>query len=133
MLVIGHGHGGDVARHLRRDGELPRRDEGVVGRLEMLGVIPVEIAARRRRYEENEPEQERDRVPSQEMPARLVSAFTILPRMMVLPLQGRFHDAPLLGRTLSRRRRAGASAAGSCGALLMLARRPGGRPDLLLP
>jgi hypothetical protein len=44
VLVIGHGHGGDIAWHLRRDGELPRRDKGVVGCLEMLGVIPVEVA-----------------------------------------------------------------------------------------
>ena len=35
MLVVGDGDGGDVARHFRRDRELPRRDEGVVGGLEM--------------------------------------------------------------------------------------------------
>jgi len=64
------------------------------------------------------------------MRARLISPFAILPRLMIFTLQGRFHDAPLLGRTLSRRRRAAASA---CGALLILARRPAERPDLLLP
>jgi hypothetical protein len=37
VLVVGHEHVGDIAWHLRGDGELPRRDEGVVCCLEMLG------------------------------------------------------------------------------------------------
>lgn len=133
VLVVGYGHRRDVSRHLRRNSELPRRNEGVVGRLEMLGVIPVEIAARRRRNEEKEPEQESDRVPSQETPARRISTFAILSRMVILSLSGRFHDAPLPRGTLLRRRRPGASATGSCSLLVMLAWRPVERPDLLLP
>ena len=35
VLVVGDRHRGDVARHLRRDRELARLDEGVVGRLEV--------------------------------------------------------------------------------------------------
>jgi hypothetical protein len=36
MLVVGDRDGGDVAGHLWGEGSLPRRDEGIVGRLEML-------------------------------------------------------------------------------------------------
>ena len=35
VLVVGDRNRGEVAGHLRRDGELARRDEGVVGRFEM--------------------------------------------------------------------------------------------------
>ena len=48
MLVIGHRHRGDVARHLRLKRKLPRRDEGIVRQFEMPGVVPIEVTARRR-------------------------------------------------------------------------------------
>ena len=57
VLVVGDRHGGDVARHLRRDRELARRDEGIVGRLEMPGVVPVEIAEPARHAQKGEAEQ----------------------------------------------------------------------------
>ena len=44
VLVVGDGDGGEVAGDFRGDGELPGGDEGVVGRLEVGGVVPVEIA-----------------------------------------------------------------------------------------
>ena len=45
VLVVGDRDGGDIAGHLWGERSLPRRDEGVVGRLEMLGVVQVDIAA----------------------------------------------------------------------------------------
>ena len=47
MLVVGDRDRRDVARDLGSDGELARRDEGVVGRLEMRGMIPIEVSGRR--------------------------------------------------------------------------------------
>ena len=44
MRVVGDRNGGGVARHLGRNGELARRDESVVGRLEVPGIVPVEIS-----------------------------------------------------------------------------------------
>ena len=35
MLVVARRDGGDVAGHLLGEGSLPRRDEGIVGRLEI--------------------------------------------------------------------------------------------------
>ena len=45
MLVVVTRDGGDIAGYLRGEGSLPRRDEGIVGRLEMLGVVQIDIAA----------------------------------------------------------------------------------------
>jgi hypothetical protein len=45
VLVVGDRNGGDVAGHLGSKRRLPCRDEGIVGRLEMLGVVQVEVAA----------------------------------------------------------------------------------------
>lgn len=62
VLVIGHEHVGDIAWNLRGNGELPRRDKGVVCCLEMLSVIPVEGAGRRRQDKERQPDDEGKRV-----------------------------------------------------------------------
>ena len=45
VLVVGDRDGGDIAGYLWGEGNLPRRDEGIVGRLEMLGVVQIDIAA----------------------------------------------------------------------------------------
>ena len=55
VLIVGDRNGRDVARHLGGDGELPRRDVGVVGRLEMAGVVPVEISGRQRQRKNSKP------------------------------------------------------------------------------
>jgi hypothetical protein len=56
MLVVGDRSFGDLARNFRRDRELARRDEGAVGRFEMTGVVPVEVAATRDQREQHRPE-----------------------------------------------------------------------------
>ena len=61
MLVVGDRNRRDVARDFRRNGELARGDEGVVGALEMTGVVPVEVAATRDRREQQRPERQRQR------------------------------------------------------------------------
>ena len=43
--VVGDRDGGDIAGYLSGEGSLPRRDEGIVGRLEMLGVVQIDVAA----------------------------------------------------------------------------------------
>ena len=48
VFVVGDRNRGDVAADLGRDRELPRRDERIVGRFEMRGVIPVEVPRDRR-------------------------------------------------------------------------------------
>ena len=108
VLVVGHRHRRDVARHLRRDGELPRRDEGVVGRFEMPGVVPIDIAARRRHDEEDEPNQKPKRAAPQERPARLIPALPILLHMLIFAFGRCFNDAALARGMLSRRRRSSA-------------------------
>ncbi len=112
VLVVGDRHGGDVARHLRRDGKLPRRDEGVVGRLEMPDVVPVEITARRCHDKEKQSDQRRKRVPPQQPLAGLIAAFVILVRTRIFAFaifaRRQFHDAALAAGTLLRRRRPGA-------------------------
>ena len=49
MLIVGDRDFGDEARRLGGDGELARRDEGVVRRFEMGGIVPVDVVARRNR------------------------------------------------------------------------------------
>ena len=48
VLIVGDRDFGDVTRHFRGDRELPRGDEGIVRRLEMRRVIPVDIPGARR-------------------------------------------------------------------------------------
>jgi hypothetical protein len=85
VLVICHRHGGDVARHLWRDGKLSSRDEGIVGRLEMPAVIPIEVACRQGDDEQKQPEHEGERVSPQEAGAGLVPDLGILlPRRILM-------------------------------------------------
>ena len=46
VLVVGDRNGGDVARDFGRDRELAGRDEGVIGRFEMRGMVPVDVGRR---------------------------------------------------------------------------------------
>jgi hypothetical protein len=75
VLVVGDGHRGDVARDLWRDRELARRDEGVVGRLEMRGLIPVEVSGRRRQQERDEADRRQDRMSAEEAFARFFAGL----------------------------------------------------------
>jgi hypothetical protein len=50
VLIVGDRDGRDVARHLRCDRELTRRDIGIVGRLEMAGVVPVDVSGWQRQH-----------------------------------------------------------------------------------
>ena len=61
VLVIGDGDGGDVAGHLGSERGLARRDEGVVGRLEMLGVVQIDVAAAQGRGEKHRTDGEKRR------------------------------------------------------------------------
>src|SRR5437868_12596519 len=53
----------------RSDGELARRDEGVVGRFKMPRIVPVEISGRRSGQQDDEGEQGQDRMAAQPAPA----------------------------------------------------------------
>ena len=75
MLVVGDRNRGDVARDLGRDRELARRDEGVVGRFEMRGMIPVEVSGRRRQQERDEADRRQDRMPAEEAFARFFAGL----------------------------------------------------------
>ena len=63
MLVVGDRNCGDVTRDFRRDRELARRDESVVGGFEMARVVPVEVAASQDRREQQHPEHQRQPTP----------------------------------------------------------------------
>ncbi len=78
MLVVGDRHRGDVARDLWRDRELARRDEGVVGRFEMRGMIPVEVSGRRRQQERDQADRRQDRMPAEEAFARFFAGLFLL-------------------------------------------------------
>ena len=77
MLVVGDRNRRDVARDLGRDRELARRDEGVVGRFEMRGLIPVEVSGRRRQQERDQADRRQDRMATEEAFARLVVGFLL--------------------------------------------------------
>ena len=75
VLVVGHRHRSDVARHLRRHREQARRDEGVVGRLEAPGVIPIEAAAGDDCREEDHADDGGDRMAAQRASASFAPAL----------------------------------------------------------
>ena len=54
VLVVGDRNGGDVARDLGRDRELARRDERVIRRFEMRGMVPVDVCRRPRDQERDQ-------------------------------------------------------------------------------
>jgi hypothetical protein len=47
MLIVSNRDRRDVTRHLGGDGELARRYVGVIGGLEMTGIVPIKVAGRR--------------------------------------------------------------------------------------
>lgn len=96
VLFVGDRHRRDVAGDLRRDGKLARRDEGIVGRLEMRGVVPVKIAACRRNEGDKQPDRDCNWMPPQQSPAGF-----FLPSFVI----GHLGHAPLARRALRRRRR----------------------------
>ena len=74
VLVVGDRDRRQVTGHFGGDGELTRGDEGVVRRLEMRGVVPIDIARRQSHKEEDQAAEERKRAPPQYAPAGLVAA-----------------------------------------------------------
>ena len=65
MLVVGDRNRGDIARDLRRNGKLPRGDEGVVGRFEMGGVVHVEVSRAPDHGQEQQAGDRGDRAPAE--------------------------------------------------------------------
>src|SRR5258708_19116992 len=74
VLVVGNRHLSDVARYFRSDGDLARRGESIVGRVERGSVAPVDIAAPYRQRKEDRANHNRDWVPAPETLARLSAA-----------------------------------------------------------
>ena len=120
MLVVGHRHRGDVARDLGRDGELASRDEGVVGRFEMAGVVPIDIGGCGGGQEDDQAERRSDRMAAEPPPAGLacglvLSVGSALRRRLGRAagwlgsgrrlVGGRAQGDRLLGRLRTRRRR----------------------------
>jgi hypothetical protein len=73
---------------------LTRRDVGVVGRLEMAGVVPVQISDRQRDRQEQQPEGNGDRMPSEPTLPSFVARFTARWTEIRLGLEARFRDPP---------------------------------------
>ena len=86
MLIVGDRHGGDVAGHLGGDGKLARCNEGIVGRLKMPGVVPVEVGGRCSHKEEKERDAEGKAVPQHKPFAGLFCASKGLIRMLIFVL-----------------------------------------------
>ena len=83
MLIVGDRDLGDVTRHLRSDRKLPRGDEGVVRRLEMRRVIPVDIPGARRQQKGHGADRGKSRVAAQKAAARRFALVAV-----VLPALG---------------------------------------------
>ena len=98
VLVVGDGNLSDVARHFGRDGNLARRDEGVVGRLKMFGVIEVEVSCAHHGGCNDRPQGGRDRAAAQEALAGLAGFVRRLG--ILFPLRLLFLDG---GSFLARR------------------------------
>src|SRR5262249_36777088 len=79
VFVVGDWDGCDVARYLRGDRELARRDEGVISGLEVSGVIEVEIARGRDQYQTQQSERRGDW-----MTAKAAFASAVLTRAVPL-------------------------------------------------
>jgi hypothetical protein len=77
MLVIGDRDRREVTGDLGDDRELTRRDEGVVRRLEVRGVVPIEISRRQRYKQEDQAADEPNRTPPQHAFAGLVTVLVI--------------------------------------------------------
>ena len=71
VLVVGDRDSVDIAGHLWGRRSLPRRDEGIVGRLEMPGVVQVDITAAQGSGEQHRTDGGDNRAAQQAVPARL--------------------------------------------------------------
>ena len=60
MLVVGNWDRRDVTGYLGGKRGLPRRDEGIVGRLEVLGVVQINVTAAQGRREKHRSDGEDD-------------------------------------------------------------------------
>ena len=102
VLVVRDRHRRDGARHLRRHRELTRCDEGIIGRLEGLSIIPVDVPSGRCQCEEDHADRDSDRMASQETLVIFVpDRISGLPRAVRL-VRRRVHVATLA--IVSRRR-----------------------------
>jgi hypothetical protein len=73
VLVIRHRHCRDVARHLRRHRKDARRDEGIIGRLEMPRVVPIEVpGGKYQRQQDRAAGRDGDRMAASEILVRIV-------------------------------------------------------------
>src|SRR5258708_18493792 len=102
VLVVGNRHLSDVARYFRSDGDLARRGESIVGRVERGSVAPVDLAAPYRQRKEDRANHDRDWVPAPETLARL-SAARAAWRGLSFCLTRQFRTLYLTGGALPRR------------------------------
>jgi hypothetical protein len=72
VLVVRHRHRRDVARHLRRHRERARRDEGIIGRLEVPRVVPVDVPDDECQREQDHADRDGGRMAAQETLANFV-------------------------------------------------------------
>ncbi len=89
MLIVGDWNGRDIARHLGGDRELTRPNVGVVGRLEMAGVVPVEISAWQRQQQAQQSEGDRDRMPAEPASTAFAIRIAVLPPDLHVRFEGR--------------------------------------------
>jgi hypothetical protein len=71
VLVVGDRDSVDIAGHLWGKRSLPRRDEGIVGRLEMLGIVQIDVAAAQGSGEQHRTDGGDNRATQQAVPALL--------------------------------------------------------------
>ena len=108
-LVVGDGHLGDVARHLRGDGDGVRLDECIVGRLEVAGIVPEHVTGDREEDRKGGADQEQMAMAPQEALVALLSgvAGVVLCeifRRIVLPIRQRgLGPVAVVRRELRRR------------------------------
>jgi hypothetical protein len=109
VLVVSDRNRGDVAGDFRCDGKLPRCNEGIVRRFKVLRVVPVQVACPDRRNEEEQPDDRREGVPSQQSGARrLIRAMAVLICRLIVVQRRRIDDGLLTGGLLSPDRSVGA-------------------------
>jgi hypothetical protein len=101
VLIVGNGHGGDVAGDLGGDGKLPRGDESIVGRFEMTGIVPIDIAGRYDRNGEKEHAGDEKRAPPRPL-AGCIGRRAVVLRLGIVSF-GRFGGTACLGRAVLRR------------------------------
>src|SRR5258706_408415 len=102
VLVVGDRYLTHVARHFRSNGDLARCDDGIVGRLEMPSVAPIDAAGPSRQREEDRANRNRNWVTAPETLARL-SAARAGWRGLFVCLGGQFRTLWHAGRALLTR------------------------------